>query len=294
MGFRVFLVTMALLGPAVGLATAGHAEGPVAQVPGQSKAQTPPSITAFSQGLMIGDTLDVMRAEGLKNSTNLADSLFAGENAAAWAALVSLIYDTSKMQARFDQGLAQALGDDRKTLIAAQDFFASGLGQRVLRLEIEARRTLLDDAAETAAKAAWGDMKTSHAARADQIIRFGGINDLIESNVMGALNANLAFYRGLSAQGGFGDPMPEDQMLAEVWGQEPDIRKETTDWLYPFLALAYQPLSDAEVDSYIQFSQTDAGKKINAAIFVAFDGVMLQISTELGTAAGQLMAATDI
>ena len=290
MDIRFILVALALVSPALSIT-----------LPQRAQAQAQPAevghaaaIKAFSQALMIGDVLDVMRAEGIAHSTELADSLFPGENAAAWAALVSMIYDTSKMHSRFDAALAVAIGDDIETLKAAQVFFASDLGQRIMTLEIAARRTLLDKAAEATAEESWAGLVADKAARADQIIRFSSANDLIESNVMGALNANLAFYRGLSGAGGFGDGMPEDEMLAEVWGQEPDIRRDTTEWLYPFLSLAYQPLTDAELDRYTAFSETDVGRKINAAIFVAFDAVMVAISADLGQAAGRLMAGQDI
>jgi len=205
---------------------------PAAPIRAEAQAVQPgaaQSIEAFSRALMIGDMLEVMRAEGIAHSTDLSDSLFPGENAAGWAALVSNIYDTGRMQARFDATLAEAVGDDLTTLTAAQVFFGSALGQRIMALEIAARRTLLDKAAEAKAEATWAGLVADKSARAELIVRFGGANDLIESNVMGALNANLAFYRGLSGTGGFGDPMPEDQMLAEVWGQEPDLRTETTN-----------------------------------------------------------------
>ena len=288
MNIRFVLLVLALAGPALAIAPPIRAEAQTAL------SGNAPFIEAFSRSLRIGDVLDVMRAEGMQHSTELSDSLFPGENAAAWAAVVSLIYDTGKMQARFEQVLAKAVGDDAQTLEAAQVFFASELGQRIMALEIDARRTLLDKAAEATAKEDWEGLVAGKSPRAEQIIRFGGVNDLIESNVMGALNANLAFYRGLSGTGGFGDPMPEDQMLAEVWGQEPDIRRDTVEWLYPFLAVAYQSLTDAELERYIAFSQTEAGQKINAAIFVAFDAVMVKISADLGQAAGRLMEGQDI
>ena len=288
MYIRFVLLVLALAGPALAIAPPIRADAQTAL------SGNAPFIEAFSRSLRIGDVLDVMRAEGMQHSTELSDSLFPGENAAAWAAVVSLIYDTGKMQARFEQVLAKAVGDDAQTLEAAQVFFASELGQRIMALEIDARRTLLDKAAEATAKEDWEGLVAGKSARAEQIVRFGGVNDLIESNVMGALNANLAFYRGLSGTGGFGDPMPEDQMLAEVWGQEPDIRRDTVEWLYPFLAVAYQSLTDAELERYIAFSQTEAGQKINAAIFVAFDAVMVKISADLGQAAGRLMEGQDI
>ena len=298
MDIRFILVALALASPALSITLPQRAQAQV-QAPAQAQAKPAEAgqsaaIKAFSKALMIGDVLDVMRAEGIANSIELSDSLFPGENAAAWAAVVSMIYDTGKMHSRFDAALAVAVGNDSETLKAAQVFFASDLGQQIMTLEIAARRTLLNKAAEATAKESWAGLVAEKAARADHIIRFGGANDLIESNVMGALNANLAFYRGLSGARGFGDAMSEDQMLAEVWGQELDIRRDTTEWLYPFLSLAYKPLTDAELDRYTAFSETDAGQKINAAIFVAFDAVMGAISADLGQAAGRLMAGQDI
>ena len=111
---------------------------------------------------------------------------------------------------------------------------------------------------------------------------------------MGAMNANLAFYRGLSESGAFPAEMTEDQMLSDVWAQEPDVRAETTDWLYPFLSLAYQPLSDDQLEAYIAFSETAAGDRLNGALFAAFDKVFTQISYDLGRAAAGQMQGEDI
>ena len=58
--------------------------------------------------------------------------------------------------------------------------------------------------------------------------------------------------------------------------------------------LSYQPLTPPELQSYIDFSATDSGKKLNAAMFLAFDAVMADLSRDLGAAAGRLMAGQDI
>ena len=286
MGLRAFVVAMGL-----GLAVVSPL---VTAAQTATQASVPVEITALSKTLQIGPVMDVMRAEGLKHSADLSADLLEGQGDAAWRAVIEVIYNTDKMTARFDAALAQALAGDATVIADSAAFFGSGLGQGVLNLEIQARMALLDDTAERAAQAAWRELAASTPARADQITRFATVNDLIESNVMGALNANLAFYRGLSTAGAFGDPMAEDQMLSEVWGQEPEIRTETTDWLYPFLMLSYQSLSDAELQAYIDFSATPSGQKLNAAVFVAFDAVMVDLSRNLGAAAGRLMVGQDI
>ena len=37
--------------------------------------------------------------------------------------------------------------------------------------------------------------------------------------------------------------------------------RDTAEWLYPFLMLAYQPLSDQDLDQYIAFSEHPGGTK---------------------------------
>lgn len=279
---RPLLLSLCLITPLAGLA---------------AQAQTQaiqPDISALTQTLKIDALIAVMRTEGLANGKQMQADLFPGQDGAAWQAVVSRVYDPARLNQIFDAALGKALQNDPGTQTAMRDFFGAPLGQRILALEIDARKTLLDDKATEAAAQLWGRALNANTPRAAQINRFAEVNDLVESNVMGALNGNFAFYRGMNAAGAFPEPMPEADMLSEVWAQEADVRRDTTDWLYPFLMLAYQPLSDAELDQYIAFSDTQAGQKANAAMFVAFDAMFVQVSKELGQSAGRLMAGQDI
>lgn len=279
---RPLLLSLCLITPLAGLA---------------AQAQTQaiqPDISALTQTLKIDALIAVMRTEGLANGKQMQADLFPGQDGGAWQAVVSRVYDPARLNQIFDAALGKALQNDPGTQTAMRDFFGAPLGQRILALEIDARKTLLDDKATEAAAQLWGRALNANTPRAAQINRFAEVNDLVESNVMGALNGNFAFYRGMNAAGAFPEPMPEADMLSEVWAQEADVRRDTTDWLYPFLMLAYQPLSDAELDQYIAFSDTQAGQKANAAMFVAFDAMFVQVSKELGQSAGRLMAGQDI
>ena len=115
---------------------------------------------------------------------------------------------------------------------------------------------------------------------------------MINYNVMGAMNASLAFMRGLSESGAF--EMTEDQILTDVWGQEAEIRSDTTEWLYGYMLMAYEPLSDAELQAYIDLSETKPGQAMNAALFAGFDAMFDGVSYGLGQAASQVMAGDDI
>lgn len=271
------------------------AAGGTTTAPAQAQTQrSQPDIAALSDLLDINSLIEVMRDEGRENAMSVDTDLLNGQGGAAWLVAVDKVYDPAKLRRDFDTALAQKLDGAADVQAAMVDFFGSDLGKRIVGLEVAARRTLMDDTAEAAAKTAWAAELDNNTPRAARIEHYAQSNDLIESNVMGALNSNLAFFQGLSRGGGFDKPMPESEMLSQVWAQEDAIRTDTADWLYPFLMLAYQPLSDAELDKYIAFSDSAAGKKINAAIFAAFDSVFVQISHDLGRSAATLMTGEDI
>ena len=251
-------------------------------------------IMALSDSLQIGDVIEVMRLEGLDYGRQMESELFPGMGGADWRRIVALIYDTQTMRRRFDATLAAELGGEPDAVAAAISFFGTDLGRRILQLEVEARRSLLDSSVEDAARLRVEEMEAEGNARLDLLRSFAEANDLIESNVLGALNANLAFFQGMAEVGGLAEELTEDQMLRDVWAQEEEIRLETEDWLYPYLALSYGPLEDAELAEYLAFSQTPAGQRLNVALFAAFDAVFTAISRDLGRAAARQMIGKDI
>ena len=251
-------------------------------------------IEALVQTMQIADIIEILREEGVDYGAKLEADMFPNAGGQGWDATVGLIYDATRMQDALVAALSRELAAAPEDIAAMQAFFGSELGQKVLKLEVEARRTLLDDDAEEAARIAWEDLRADGTARVALLERFVAANDLVELNVMGALNANLAFYRGMQEGGAFGGEMTEDQMLTDVWGQEADVRQQTTDWLYPYLTLAYGPLTDDELQEYIAFSELAQGQVLNAALFVAFDEVFTPISRALGVAVARQMQGQDI
>ena len=67
--------------------------------------------------------------------------------------MVDAIYDPTELRRLFDDALQEALAADPERIAAAEAFFGSGLrAGDIATLEIEARRALLDEAAEEAAQ----------------------------------------------------------------------------------------------------------------------------------------------
>ncbi len=237
------------------------------------------------------EILQVMREEGLAYAQTMETDMFPGQGGAAWMAEAERIHDLDRALADMRPQLETVLADDR--IDPALAFFADPLGQKIIAAELSARAAMLDDDVDAVAEATIEDMRAENDPRLDQLARFIAANDLLESNVVGGLNSNFAFYRGLADGGAFERELPESQMLAEVWAQEPELRADSESWLYSYLGLAYSALTDAELDAYIEISETEAGGVFNRAVFAAFDALFNRTSYELGLAAARFMTAED-
>ena len=247
---------------------------------------------ALAEALALPELFAIMREEGIAYGRDLEADLFTGAGGARWQADVAAIYDTGRIYPLFVQTLgAELRGADTDAMIA---YLESEEGARVVHLEIAARRAFLDTSVREAAEARVEAMAAEEDPRLLQIEGFIATADLLEANVANALNGSLAFYRGLSEGGAMPDAVSEEEMLRQVWAQEPDIRDETETWLYSYLATAYAPLDDAALDRYIAFYDTRPGQDLNRALFAAFDRVFTGISHDLGVAAARQLTGQDL
>ncbi len=258
---------------------------------GTASAQSAQTETLFN-ALGLPEMMQIMREEGVVYGAEIGSDLFGDRTNAEWTEIVSGIYDVDAMRNEVLTELDTALeGDNVDAMIS---FFTGEPGQSIISLELSARRALLDDAVEEAAKEIATEAMLDNTDRYQKVKTFVEVNDLVETNVVGAMNSNYAFYTGLMDGGAMPQELTEDQVLTDVWSQEPEIRVNTTEWVYSFLMLAYQPLSDADLDAYIAFSETEAGQDLNDAMFQAFDGMFEDISRALGLGSAKFMTGQDI
>lgn len=242
--------------------------------------------------LMLPEILTIMREEGMSYGDSIGQDLFAGPPSPNWNGTVERIYDYNVMVGMVREDFEVSLADvDLTPLIG---FFGSEQGQTIIALEVSAREALLDEAVEEASEEMAAAALENNDARMGLVQEFITVNNLIETNVAGALNSNLAFYGGLVEGGAFGGALNEDDILTDVWSQESEIRGTTSDWIHSFLFMAYQPLTDTDLQAYIAFSETDAGADINRAMFESFDRLFNGISRSLGRAAATEMTAQEL
>lgn len=274
--------------------------GPQTQVRAETAAPVAPAqvapdrLAALSKTLLMEDVFAVMAEEGKAYGASIEGQMFPGRGGAAWAARVEAAYDTAALMPVFARAFEAALTQDPEAVAAAEAFFGTPRGQEILKLEVEARRAILDTAVEEAAQVEAERMKTERDPKLRLVRELIEAGDLIEMNVAGAMSANLAFFEGMAATGAPGMPADRESMMSEVWGQEDSIRAETANWLVPFLALAYQPLPEADLKDYVAFSASVEGRRLNAALFAGFDAVSRKVSFELGRAAAEAMTGNDI
>jgi hypothetical protein len=251
-----------------------------------------PEAGRLFDALGLGELLGIMREEGIGYGRDLERDLFPGRGNAEWEGMVGEIYAPARMEGEIREGLAGAL--TAAQMKAASDFFSSEAGQRIIELELAARRALLDEAVEENATVTWQGLQEGGDPRWSQLEEFARVNDLVEMNVAGAMTANYAFYMGLIDGKAFDFPMTEDQVLGDVWSQEDTIRDETTDWVYSFGALAYLPLGEDAFADYIAFAATPDGQALNTALFSTFNDLFTEISRDLGLGAARFIAGQDI
>ena len=239
----------------------------------------------------LAEVLDVMRDEGLEHAEAIELGSFPGQGGLAWRVEAERIHDVDRAMKDMRTSLSASLIDDEIDPVIA--FFETDLGSKIISAEISAREAMLSDEVDEMAEDALAEMRARDDPRLDALARFIVANDLIESNVVGGLNSNFAFFRGLVDGGAYETEMTESQMLSEVWSQEEDLRQGSEEWLFSYLGLAYSALDDDELEAYIEISQTKAGSVFNRAIFAAFDVLFTRTSYELGVAAARFMNAED-
>ena len=284
----------ALLAAALSALLALTPQAPVRAETAVPEEVAPDRLAALSETLLMREVFAVMAEEGKAYGASIEEQMFPGRGGAAWAARVQLLYDPAVLMPVFTEAFDAALAEDPETVAAAEAFFGTPRGQEILKLEVEARRAILDIAVEEAAQVEAERMKVERDPKLRLVRELIEAGDLIEMNVAGAMSANLAFFEGMAATGVPGMPADRESMMAEVWGQEESIRAETANWLVPFLALAYQPLPEGDLKDYVAFSASPEGRRLNAALFAGFDAVSRRVSFELGRAAAQAMTGNDI
>ncbi|AXI44328.1 hypothetical protein C1J02_11400 [Sulfitobacter sp. SK011] len=251
-------------------------------------------LTVLVDVLKLPEAAQILREEGLSHATELDVDMLGGRGGPGWDIQIGAIYDTARMVETVRRALESELQEPDLSAELEQtiDFFASELGSKIVSLENSARAAILDDDVEEAARARYMALEGTDDARLELIRGFVESGDMINRNVTSAMNSNYQFLRGLTD--GRATQMSDEEILADVAEDLDEITDDTVSWLYGYLLLAYHPLSDAELQAYLTYSQTKAGQALNRGLFDGFGKAYEDISYALGRAVALNMTAEEL
>lgn len=240
--------------------------------------------------LKLPEAAAILSEEGMGQAQDINLEMLDGKGGAGWAQQVSRIYAPSRMVELVRAELEKELSGEALEQVIT--FFASSRGTQIIELENAARRAIQDNDVEEAARARFTDVEDSDDPRLALITGYIASGDMISRNVTSALNSNYQFLRGLAE--GDAIEMTEEEMLKDAAGDIEASTRDTTEWLFGFLLLAYHPLSDDDLLAYIAFSETPAGQALNRALFEGFGKAYEDISYALGRAVALNMTAQEL
>lgn len=244
-------------------------------------------VNRLAHAMKLDQVIELLIDEGMVYQRELEEDLLDGAGGPFFEAQVQKIYSHYWMKDRLTEAFAG--GMTKEQLDQAIVFFESDLGQTIVSLENSARQAFGDEAIEEMAREVY-ENANQNGVFYDLVDEYIQANNLIDQNVQGSLSADYNFFLGL-----YGDTIAENEtVLDELLAQQETMTADTTTWLYSFLLLAYQPLTEAQMRENIAFSRTDTGQALNAALFVGFDEMFDGISFRLGEAVAQVLKSSDL
>ncbi len=246
-------------------------------------------VDRLTGAMRLDEVVEVLREEGVSSGKKLDEGFLGGAGGAFFQAQIEDIYDPVWMTGQISESLSGMLTEQQ--LEQAATFFESDLGQVIVSLENSARRAMMDEAVTQMAQAALRDADRD-GGRFLLIEEYIEVNDLIARNVQSTITSDYSFFRGMA--NGQGTPPDEGHLLAELLAHKDEVERDTRDWLFSFLMLAYQPLDEAQIRGNIAFSRTDTGRALNDAIFDGIDKMYNEISYQLGITVGQVLGASEL
>ncbi|WP_299692761.1 DUF2059 domain-containing protein [uncultured Tateyamaria sp.] len=216
--------------------------------------------------------------DGQQTIPDLNAGFLDGQGGDVFVETAQRLYDPARLETELRAQFGERLDpqDARQAVV----FFDSDQGQRIVAIEVEARRAMVDDVLEEAAKAA------SDTASAD-VLRLISVRDLVEVNTDIAIAARFAFYDGLSvAAPGIDTP--------EIEGQRGIVAEDTRAWITGYYMLVASALQEDDLDTYAAFWETDVGQGVDAALSQAFEQSYVTLSHGLGQLVGRMLPQNDL
>jgi hypothetical protein len=239
--------------------------------------------------LRLDGIADIIHQEGIEQIDVYAENYVGPRSASQFAQQAQEIFARDDIQSTLMNGL-ETLDPDH--MAAALDYFTSAQGALFAELETTARVAISDDEVEEQAKAMAAQARDSDRARIALLERSIEVLEMVEFNIQAAQESQYSFLIEL-AQAEVID-FSQGEILALIAEDQGELTEMVQEWLLAFTYMAYSPVSDDELQGYIDFQSSDPGQALNQALFDAFRVMDVEQSQKMGRLVASFMAAQEL
>lgn len=246
-------------------------------------------VQALYDALRLDEIADIIHQEGIEQIDVYAENYVGPRSASQFAQQAQSIFARDDIQSTLLQGL-ETLDPDH--MATALEYFTSAQGALFAGLETTARAAISDDAVEEQAKQMVTQAQDSDPSRIALLEQSIETLKMVDYNIQAAQESQYSFLIEL-AQAEVID-FSQGEILALIAEDQGALTEMVQEWLLAFTYMAYSPVSDDDLQGYIDFQSSDAGQALNQSLFDAFRVMDVAQSQKMGRLVASFMAAQEL
>jgi hypothetical protein len=254
-----------------------------------SVAQSP-SASELYDALHMDILVDVIVSEGRDQVRDAAEIYLTGRAAETYITENMALYVPNKIRRQLIDGLSMGLSAD--DLAVAVAFFKTETGAYAAKLEASARQAISDQGVEDHAKAMASDAVARGVERIDILEAAIADMELVEMNLAGAMTAQYQFLMPLSDVKDLG--LDQAAVLTMIQEGQDALSQSILEWLVAFLYMAYAPLDDEQLSTYLTYQTSPNGASLNKVLFDVFNAIDRDMSAAMGVSLAQSLQSKEI
>ncbi|MEL7164088.1 MAG: hypothetical protein AAGL96_01340 [Pseudomonadota bacterium] len=209
---------------------------------------------------------------------DLNDSFLQGQGGDVFFETIERLNNPERLTQAMRAGVRDRI--DITTAARALTFVGSEMGQRIARLEVEARQAMSNEDVEAAALVA--------AERADDaVVSMIELRNLSERNADISFNAQVAFWAGIAATA-------PDFDVPDMEAQRDRITSRSRQWVTGYYMLVASALEEDDLATYTAFWDTEVGETWDGAVSEALQEMYTELSFATGQAVGRLLPQNEL
>jgi regulator of RNase E activity RraB len=165
---------------------------------------------------------------------------------------------------------------------ALEAYFSKGVGLRVTQAEKYAQSPENDAERAAETPAIIEDLLANNPERLDQIEQMIEAMDVVGSGTAMAMNLAYAMISGMASTGKLPGGMTDDQILMMLNARRDQIEAEVFNNTVLSAAFTYRDISNADMADYLDFLQSDLGRKLYSVMESAQVEVLTAASRKFG------------